>query len=190
MPLDTDDILLLGLFGFGAWLMFRGQNSSPGVFSPNAPMTGSGISSDIIPYTVSGAGIAFIKQSEGFSAKPYADANGHSIGYGHFIQPSENYINLSEAQASDLLGQDLVPVENAINQYVTVPINQNQFDALADFIYNEGVGAFKGSTLLQVLNSGDYAGAAQQFQRWVYSSGQVNPALQARRQSEAGTFTS
>jgi lysozyme len=44
-----------------------------------------------------------------------------------------------------------------------VPLQQGQYDAIADFIYNEGVAHFAGSTLLQKLNAGDYAGAAGEF---------------------------
>ncbi len=122
----------------------------------------------VVPLTVSAAGRAFIKRQEGLVLVPTPDAhNTKTIGYGHQIQPGEDYSGgITEGKASDLLDQDLVSREDAINNNVTVPINQNQFDALADFIYNVGIGAFKNSTLLRILNTGDYAGAAQQFDVW------------------------
>lgn len=53
----------------------------------------------------------------------------------------------------------------------TVPLTQNQFDALVSFSFNVGVGAFSKSTLLKRLNQKDYAGAKQEFRRWVYAGG-------------------
>jgi lysozyme len=71
---------------------------------------------------------------------------------------------------------------------VTVPLNQNQFDALVSFTENEGATSFEESTLLRLLNAGDYAGAAAQFDRWVYQKGRVLPGLVDRRQQEAALF--
>lgn len=184
-----DDAFLLFALGLAAWFLLRNSNHKPGTFSPYAPAYGTYYQNQIMPLTVSAAGRQFIKNQEGFSPTPYADAGGHSIGYGHFIQPGENFTSMTEQQASNQFDVDLIPVEDAINTLVTVPINQNQFDALADFIYNDGINAFRNSTLLRKLNAGDYQGAADEFSRWVYSAGQVNPALQARRQAEQSTFT-
>ena len=65
---------------------------------------------------------------------------------------------------------------------------QDEFDALVDFAYNVGNGAFKGSRMLHVLNSGDYAGAAAQFQRWDHVGDDVSAGLLRRRQAEVGLF--
>ena len=40
-----------------------------------------------------------------------------------------------------------------------------QYDALVSFTYNVGTAAFRKSTLLKVLNRGDYKGAAAQIRR-------------------------
>ena len=66
-------------------------------------------------------------------------------------------------QALNYLKQDLITFENAITNYVKVPLNQNQFDALVSFSFNCGSGALKTSTLLQKLNSSNYNGAANEF---------------------------
>lgn len=143
---------------------------------------------------LSDSGLNFIAGQEGFSATPYVDAQGHSIGYGHFILPGElgNTIvpPLTEAQALTLLNQDAGIAEAAVNNLVTVPLSQGQFDALVDFVYNEGQTHFANSTLLRLLNSGDYSGAAAQFPVWNMSSGAVNPDLVARRLAEQQTFLS
>ena len=56
--------------------------------------------------------------------------------------------------------------EDAVSQMVTVPLNQNEADALISFAYNCGIAALKGSTLLKKLNKGDKKGAAAEFAKW------------------------
>jgi lysozyme len=65
---------------------------------------------------------------------------------------------------------------------------QGQYDALVSFTYNEGAGRLQSSTLLKVLNAGDYAGAAGQFGVWVCGGGVKLPGLVARREAEAALF--
>jgi lysozyme len=71
---------------------------------------------------------------------------------------------------------------------VKVPLKQGQYDALVSFTYNEGAGKFQSSTLLKMLNAGNYAGAAGQFGAWVYGGGVELPGLVIRRQAEAAIF--
>ena len=91
-------------------------------------------------------------------------------------------MTVTQAKAEAYLKSDLTKYE----QYVTVPINQNQFDALVSFTYN--CGALKSSTLLKKLNSGDYTGAANEFPRWNKSNGRVLSGLVKRRAAEQKLF--
>jgi len=91
---------------------------------------------------------------------------------------------LTQQQANDLLAQDLVPTEQAVNGGVKVALNQNQFDALTSFTFNVGIGAFRGSTLLKVLNQGQYDQVPTQLLRWTRSGGQLVQGLVNRRQNE------
>lgn len=198
---DDDDLLFLvaigaGLFIFYNYFRFATASDASGggfVFSGTAPNTGSPLGemmNVLVPMTVSPQGRAMIEQQEGRSAMPYGDAGGQSVGVGHFIQPGENFVfPLSNAEIDALYSSDLARVENAINANVRVALNQDQFDAIADWVFNVGVAAFLRSTLLRVLNTGDYAGAAAQFARWNQSQGAVNPALVARRQNEQQLFS-
>lgn len=137
---------------------------------------------------VSQRGIKFIAQKEGFSATPYPDAGGYSIGYGHFILPGERFTSITKAQAEALLTADVMKANDAIARLVKVPLTQNQHDALVSFIYNVGVGNFSGSTLLKKLNARDFVGAANEFGRWNKSRGTVLPALVMRREDEREVF--
>lgn len=140
-------------------------------------------------------GIDLIKQSEGYQSRKYMDASGYpTIGYGTKIDTeAEKWLmtaSISEEQADELLRNDLIQFEKGLSAMVKVPINQNQFDALIDFVYNLGLGNLKKSTLLAKLNSGDYSGAQAEFIRWNKAKGQVLAGLTRRRQAEADLFGS
>jgi lysozyme len=64
-------------------------------------------------------------------------------------------------EAEDLLKHEVnESCESTIERLVKVTLQQNQYDALVSFIYNVGASAFGDSTLLRMLNLGDYQGAA------------------------------
>src|SRR5664279_4586687 len=109
-------------------------------------------------------GRELLAQWEGFKQKAYEDAVGKAtIGVGHLLTGAEKSsgsitINgesiaysggITKEQVLGLLAQDLGRFEKAINDNVTVSIEQNQFDALVAFCFNVGVGAFTDSTLLK-----------------------------------------
>lgn len=132
-------------------------------------------------------------QLEGYSATPYRDAAGWSIGFGHFIKPGESFTSITRDQALQLLAEDVHQAANVVNTLVRVPLTQAQFDALVCFVYNIGAGAFRRSTLLRELNAGNYAAVPSEMRRWRYEtkpSGQKveNAALVARRETEAAMF--
>ena len=169
----------------------QGYSSSAGgfVFSPAAP--GSDFANALgVPYTVSQAGRDFIKQQEQFSATPYNDGPGQSVGYGHQILPTDNFTYpMSFATANQVFDSDMAKVENVINSTVTSPLNQDQVDAIGDFIYRIGAGNWSKSQLLADLNAGNYAAAATDFSHFVKTNGQVSSDLQARAGLESQTFS-
>lgn len=139
--------------------------------------------------SLSDAGLAAIKREEGFRSKTYFDAAGlATIGYGHLITSGEAFpAGISEPDAEKLLREDVQIAETSIRSNVIVPLTQSMFDALVSFVFNVGAGAFKTSTLLKILNGGDYAAAAQEFSRWHIAGGKPG-VLAARRTREAGAF--
>jgi GH24 family phage-related lysozyme (muramidase) len=137
---------------------------------------------------LSDAGLQALAQREGFSATPYWDHKGYSIGYGHLIKSGENLTNVTRDQAAQLLMQDVGWAEQAVANNVTVPLSQNQFDALVSFAFNVGAGAFASSTLVKQLNAGDYNAPSEQLPRWNKASGVINGALVSRRASEISQF--
>jgi lysozyme len=83
--------------------------------------------------------------------------------------------------------QDVAKYEGAVKQCVTVPLHQREYDAYISLSYNIGPGAFCGSTLVRVLNAGDYAEACRQILRWDRAQGRQVRGLTLRRQAENKT---
>jgi len=97
---------------------------------------------------------------------------------------------LTEAQADDLLERDLEQFSDGVSRRVTAPLSSSEFGALVSFAFNVGLGNFKGSTLLRLLNAGDFKGAADQFARWNRAGGKILPGLVKRRYAERTLFLS
>jgi len=139
------------------------------------------------------AGIDLIKKFEGWSATVYQDQAGHdTIGYGHLIKPGEHFTYLTKPEGEILLRKDLQIYEKAVNASVKVKLTQSMYNSIVSLVYNIGVSAFKNSTLLKKLNSGDYEGAKNEFQRWnkITVNGEkiASAGLTQRRHIEAGEF--
>lgn len=147
--------------------------------------------------TLSTNGAAMIAGHEGKSNRLYNDPVGHcTIGIGHLVhrgncngsEPESFRRGLSDEEVYDLFIRDAKRFIDAVNRLITVPLSQNQFDALVSFTFNLGEGALEESTLRRKLNAGDYAGAANEFGRWVKADGEVLPGLVRRRREEAELF--
>lgn len=107
---------------------------------------------------------------------------------GAFAARHRDAVRLTDTQQQALMAIAVKPAQREVAEAVTVPINQNQFDALTSLRYNIGPRAFRNSTLLRRLNAGDYAGAAEQFGVWVKSGTEVKRGLVARRAAERRLF--
>jgi len=149
-------------------------------------------------YQISQAGLGFVEAEEGCVLHVYPDAIGRpTVGTGRLLagmtlaQAYAAYPNgITQAQADAFLLADMQVAANAVNAAVTVPLSQNQFDALCSFTFNLGAGSLNSSTLLRLLNSGDYDGAAAQFHVWDMAGGQVLTGLYKRRVAESRIFAS
>lgn len=130
-----------------------------------------------------------IKEFEGLRLQSYiCPAGVWTIGYGHTrgVKPGQK---ITEAQAEDLLRKDLDRYQIELANLVHVPVTQGQFIGLLSWFYNLGnTRAVRDSTLLKLLNSGDYMGAANQFPRWNKSGKVVIDGLVRRRAIEQKTF--
>lgn len=137
-------------------------------------------------------GVDFIKAREGFrSQRYYCEADVLTIGYGHAILPHEVFPeSISKQEATELLAKDLLQFERSVLRLIKVPLTQGQFDALVSFTFNLGGGALQRSTLRQRLNRREYAGAANEFGKWILAGGRRSAGLVKRRQAEKELFLS
>ena len=95
---------------------------------------------------------------------------------------------LNDEQVLEIFKKDIEGIISGMNKVIKVPINKNQQLALLSLRYNIGGTAFNKSTLLRLLNSGDYNAAAMRFAEWRLSEGKINQGLVNRRERERQLF--
>lgn len=135
-----------------------------------------------------------IASLEGFVAIPIWDYMQYSVGYGS---------GYNWDAKRPVIKTDVVDIETAkkwllleaqdkydfVMSKIKVPVTDNQLLALSSFTYNIGEDAFANSTLLRLLNEGQFKSVvAQQFDRWVYAGGKVSAGLKKRRNAEKTLF--
>ena len=97
------------------------------------------------------------------------------------------------------LAGDVAQREVAASNAIMVDVTQGQFDAFVSLLFNVGAGSSTRdgiirlksgapSTLLRLLNAGDYAGCADQFMRWISPGSDVVHGLSRRRMTEQAVF--
>lgn len=143
-------------------------------------------------HRVSRAAIELIARFEGYRRKAaQLPDGGWTIGYGHTLTAREG-AEVSEDDAEALLLYDLIAVAHGINEWTYAPLTQNQFDALASFVFNIGSENFRRSTVLKRLNEGAPIQAACAMELWRKAEfgGEriVIDALVRRRAAEKALF--
>ncbi len=143
---------------------------------------------------LSDKGINLIKELENFRSKAYLDTGGvATIGFGTIKYPSGNKVKLGDVismdKAIELLKFDVLRFEQAVNDFVTSNLKQNQFDALVSFVYNIGATEFKKSTLLKKVNINPNDPTIEnEFKKWKYDNGKIIKGLENRRKKEIALF--
>lgn len=119
---------------------------------------------------------------------------GATIGYGHLIKPNEDFRNgISESKATELLRADIAIAERAVRDNITVPLSQNQFDALTSLAYNIGTKNFADSTVVNYINNPNFHSSAypnleSAWKTWNKSGGHIMTGLSNRRNQEWNIF--
>ena len=148
--------------------------------------------------------IALVQHFEGCRLAAYPDpktgGEPFTIGWGHTGPDVKRGLVWTQKQADDALVADLQRFVDAVNGAVTITgLSQRQFDALVSITYNVGIGSRvrngiirlrdgTPSTLIRYVNAGNYAGAADQFLRWVSPGSNVEKGLRRRRTAERALF--
>ena len=140
-----------------------------------------------------------IKESEGLRLKPYkCSADISTIGYGNTFYENGKKVTMKDKEITIERAEELLNwyvdtyIINAIEELVTIELNDNQKSALASFIYNLGTPNFKSSTLLKTLNKSSFDAMKAQWMLWckakVKGVSTVIPGLRTRRQRELDLF--
>jgi lysozyme len=136
------------------------------------------------------AGLAIIKDFEGFLPAPYLDPIGiPTIGYGSIwgldrARVTMAHPDISEGDGEILLDWMLQHTERAVRRLIHVPLTESKFSALVSFTYNLGSGNLQASTLRMKANRGDIIGAADEFPKWRRAGGRILRGLVRRRAEE------
>lgn len=121
---------------------------------------------------LSDEGYAFLVRHEGKRNQPYDDAlDNCTVGIGHLLHEgpcteAELLRTWTDAEVEALFRSDLARFEAAVNQYVTTPLAQKQYDALVSFTFNWGVGerfGFPSTSVLRLVNQRDFRTAAEEL---------------------------
>jgi len=138
-------------------------------------------------------GLDLIKKFEGLRLTSYkCAADVDTIGYGHTgsdVYPGQK---INKEEAEKLLLGDTESSQQCVSSFVSIKVNQNEYDALVSFVFNVGCTALVHSTLLKLLNQNTpRAIVAEQFDRWVKAgSDEAVPGLVRRRKEEKELFLS
>ncbi|MFW2076593.1 lysozyme [Acinetobacter sp. ULE_I010] len=188
-----------------SWLraMSGGQLSSDQVEAGDAiiAMSGLPIFAKVIGFSltdssqrdISELGFQLIREFEGFETKAYLDIGGvWTIGFGTIKYPNGKRVVkgdvCTQSEAEQWLKNDSKWVDACLDKHIKVNVTQNQFDALASFVYNIGETAFIKSTMLTLINQNNLTSTASQFDRWVFDNGKRIQGLVNRRAKERKLF--
>jgi len=148
---------------------------------------------------INSEGYGLTRLSEAFKPRLYLDSvNYCSIAYGHLVwrhpcngkEPESFRKGLTEPEGATLLVADMTLARKSLIQTLhdNSALNDNQFAALCDFVYNVGGDHFRTSTLRQVIDQARYAEVPEQMRRWIWAGGKQQGGLVTRRNREIALF--
>lgn len=139
---------------------------------------------------LSQAAAKFIESFEGCVLHPYNDPYNATIGIGHLIHfgpftdaDVRKYAGFTYDDAIKLLQQDVETAETSIRELIHVDLNQHEWDALVDLVYNCGPAILE-SHVGQLINAHQFAAAADAWQEWDHAGGVMLEGLARRRRAE------
>lgn len=138
-------------------------------------------------------GIDLIKKWEGCKLESYKCSAGHdTIGFGNTFYENGAKVKagdkITKQRAEELLANLLPKFEAIVNKKVTVPLTQNQFDALVSYTWNTG----GSDTLFSLINK---KASPSEIRTWfetkyITAGGKQFQGLVDRRKDEANVYFS
>lgn len=138
-----------------------------------------------MPRNISDNGLHFTAAFEQFRGTAYRatkDEKYLTIGYGHYGADVKEGQQVTEGQALILLNKDMAAAVKAVDAVAPESLDQSQFDAMVDLVFNVGPGAIGASTGTgQALRKGDIATLRQKLPQFINQNGK--PVLGLRRRA-------
>ena len=138
-----------------------------------------------MPRNISENGLHFTAAFESFRGTAYkatAAEKYWTIGYGHYGADVKQGQTITEEDALELLQKDMAKAVAAVDAAAHPILNQSQFDAVCDLVYNAGAGVIAASTGTgQALRNGDIAALRAKIALFINQNGK--PLLGLRRRT-------
>ena len=133
-----------------------------------------------------------IKQYEGLRLTAYKCPAGiWTIGYGHTLGV-EKGDKITKQKAEQLFDEDIAIFSDLVRKSINIKLNDNQFSALVSLAYNIGIGAFRKSSTLKLVNEGRFLEASISFMKYCFArvNGKLTvlEGLAKRRKAEKELF--
>ena len=112
--------------------------------------------------------IQLIKDTRKLYKTPTLNCRGSLIiGYGHKLDSKELHItSVNETEATEMLIKDLKKVDKQLKSKLQVVLTQQQYNALASFLYDVGLTALKFSGIIELINNDKFLEASLLFKRY------------------------
>jgi len=131
--------------------------------------------------------VKLIRDSEGCKLTAYKCPAGiWTIGYGQTKGVKEGMVWTQQQADEDLLETAWEVLNQALNaSFVLKKATSQRQAAIADFIYNLGIGNYNSSTLKKYIDKENWASAYTEIKKWNKAGGKVLKGLTIRREREA-----
>ena len=126
------------------------------------------------------------RQADGTLVSYKCPAGVWTIGWGSTGRYIREGTSWTQEKADERLAKDAQTViDQALKASPILTGKEFKLAAIADFIYNLGIGNYQSSTLKKRIDAGDWVSAVQEIKRWDKAGGKVLPGLVKRREDEA-----
>ena len=131
--------------------------------------------------------IKLIKDSEDCKLTSYkCPAGVLTLGYGQTCEIKQGMTWTQQQADEDVAKTALAVLNQAVKASpILTTVNIEKLAAIADFIYNCGIGNYTKSTLKKQVNAGNWLAASSEIKKWNKAADKELKGLTVRRQKEA-----
>jgi len=126
---------------------------------------------------LSGSALVALVAQEGFTERAVIPVVGDrpTVGFGSTTHADGTPVRMGDTTTPvKALQRTLAYVQKQdmqIRKCVTAPLHQAEYDTLADFGYQYGIGALCKSSMVRLANAGDYAGSCKAYLQYRFVAG-------------------